>query len=116
VTVEDGMKEQSSEVHNILLNTGDVYRFKLGGLGSAGYDWDYSIEGDEGIVAVSAGSPSPPPKPVSPDLPPDSYSLEYVLLITALKPGNVRIRLSLRRSWEKLKPPIRETTVEINVK
>jgi len=103
------------EAHKINLRPGNTHQLKLGGLGSAGYTWEYAIEAEAGIVALSMESLPPPvcPQPGGPA--PDSYSIERLLIITALTPGVARVRLSLRRPWERGKPPLREMCMEITV-
>jgi hypothetical protein len=111
-----GTKELLLEAYyDIKLRPGDTHRLKLGGLGSAGYAWEYAIEGKAGIVAVTVESiPSPCyPKPGGP--PPDSYSIDQLLIITALTPGVAKVRVSLRRPWERDKPPLREICMDIVV-
>lgn len=110
-----GMKDLSLEAHKINLRAGDTHQLKLGGLGSAGYAWDYAIEGDTGIVAISIESLPPPPRPSPGGPPPDSYSTEELLSITALAPGVIKVRLIMRRSWERDKLPLREIFLEISV-
>ena len=110
-----GTKELSLEVHKINLRPGDTHQFRLGGLGSAGYNWEYALEGDEGVVTVSTKSIPPPPKPRPGGPAPDSYSVEQLLTITALKPGVAKVSVSLRRSWERDKPALREIRTEIVV-
>ncbi len=98
VTGVAGTKGLSLETYEISLRPGEKYQLKIGGLGSAGYRWEQDIEGEVGIVAVSMESLPPPIRPLPGGAAPDSYSIEQLLIITALAPGIVKVHLSLRTS------------------
>ena len=110
-----GTRDLSLEAHEIKLRPGETHQLKLGGLGSAGYAWECEMGGEAGIVEVSTESLPSPPRPQPGGPAPDSYSIKRVLIITALTPGVASVRLSLRRPWERDKPPLREVRMEITV-
>jgi predicted secreted protein len=111
-----GMRGQSSELHKIRLKVGDEHHLRLKGLGSAGYDWKLALEGLPEIVKWDMLPVSIQEHPAIPGgLPPDSSNVDSELIITALHPGRTRIRLSLCRAWEKDRPPLNETILDIAV-
>ncbi len=89
----------------------------LGGLASAGYVWGEAIEGSSGVVRLAMetaeGPAPPPPAPGGP--PPGTSSRDQAYLITAIKPGQARVRFYLHRPWERDKPPLREVIVDVTV-
>jgi hypothetical protein len=99
----------------IELAVGQKHSFTLEGLGGAGYTWEYSIEGDQDVVAISVTQLGQPPQATPGGLPPDSFSLDTQVTITGLTPGRVILRLQLRRSWERDKPPLKEQVLRIRV-
>lgn len=109
------MRELSLETHEINLRVGDTHKSQIGGLGSAGYGWDYAVEGDPDIVTVSIESLPPPLPPPPGGTPPDTYSAEQLVVITAEAPGEATVRLLLRRPWEHDKPALREIRFEISI-
>ena len=101
---------------NVELRPGQVHRLKLGGLGSAGYTWEYRVEGDAGAVVVSMASGPPPPPAAPGGPPPDSYSVEQELVITARAPGVARITASLSRPWQRGQPALKVIEAEVTVR
>jgi predicted secreted protein len=108
------MKEAFCEVYKTSLKTGQFYSLKLGGLGSAGYLWEYNVGANEGIVKLDIERSSPPPKSPGQNLP-SNYSVEETLIITALNQGFAKVEARLRRPWEKDKQPLRTVLVEVTV-
>lgn len=109
--------EASSEV---VLRPGDEYPVVLGGLGSAGYAWEFEVDGPSDVIAVqsvpSISSTS------SKDSQPDAHrstlqttSVEHIFVIEALEPGKAEARFLLKRPWEKSGPPVRTVTVRVTV-
>lgn len=90
--------------YDLALRVGDAHRLRLGGLGSAGYAWEYEVEGDAGAVTVSMASDPSPPRAPPGGPPPSSYSVEHELVIAARAPGVARITASLRRPWQRGQP------------
>jgi hypothetical protein len=109
------MRDLSLETHNVSLRPGEIYRFELGGLGSAGYIWGYEIYGDPGIFTISLEPYNIPPSPPPGNLPPSSFSAGIAAIITARESGITTIRFFLHRPWERDKPPLRELSLKIEV-
>lgn len=109
------MKESSSEPHKIELQVGAAYQAKLEVPGGTGYTWEYTIEGPPGIVDVSIEQLGEPPRHERGGPIPDTFSLDKLAIITALKPGMAYVRLSLLRPWERDNPPLKELSFEVNV-
>jgi len=90
---------------------------RLEGLGSAGYDWSATVQGPRDVIrwslepAYEASDAAAPPG----GLPPDNISPEMMLIITALRPGRVRLILIHRRPWEAGKPPRREISLDLQI-
>ena len=101
-------------MRELTLSVGDRHELELRGLGSAGYSWDTSVDGPEGVVEVRRLPPgrSPNAEPGGP--PPDNISLPERLEITAVGAGRVRLRLALRREWE-TEQPLEQDELEITV-
>lgn len=111
--VPDGTRESSLEASSVHLRVGETHRLRLPGLGSAGYGWEMSVEGDGEAVGVSKEF-LPPPLPTGGPLP-AGYSRDEEVVITALAPGTATVRLVQRRSWEGEKPPLKELLLEVRV-
>jgi predicted secreted protein len=103
------------EALSIVLQTGDQHRLYLGGLGSAGYSWETDIIGQAGIVQLLLEPLSLPPSPPPGAPSPATFSVEFMLVITAQAPGTTEVRARLRRPWEKNRPPMRELRLDISV-
>ena len=106
----DGEKEQSSETFDIILHEGSVYRQSFKGLGSAGYTWNFFVEGSPDVILVEFTTIKPPIMNM-----PSSYDTDYLYTITALKQGRVSVRFYLHRVWEHDKPPLRECIINVSV-
>ncbi|SEL24884.1 protease inhibitor I42 family protein [Nitrosovibrio tenuis] len=112
--------EASSE---LVLHPGAEYRVVLGGLGSAGYVWEFQINGPPGVIAIRPVLPvlpeSPPKAPDAPDAAHPSAlqttSVEHTFIIDALEPGEAEALFFLRRPWQKDVPPVRTVTVRVTV-
>lgn len=98
----------------IALRPGETYAIPLQGRGSAGYSWSYTISGDRNAVEVRIEGPREPPH--LPGGRPAAGSVQEQLLVTAVSPGRVDIKLAQRRSWEKDKSPLAEQTVVVSVR
>jgi predicted secreted protein len=93
------------------LNVGETYTLRLKNLASAGYIWNYSMEGDEHAASVSKAVPDTMPNVASAG----TFNGEQGFVIQAQKPGNIIYHFALRRSWEKDKPPAQAFTLEVHV-
>jgi len=86
----------------------------LGGLGSAGYVWEFEVDEPPGVIAVRPGLSSVvPPHANHSRL--QTYSVEHTFIIDALRPGKAEVRFLLRRPWQKDVPPARTVTVHVTV-
>jgi predicted secreted protein len=110
-----GMKESSLEPHKISLRVGGTHQLKLEGPGSTGYTWEYVIEGSLGVVGISIEQLGEPPRHPRGGPIPDTYSLDTLFVITALKQGTTKVRLFLLRPWERDRPPLKELYLDIAV-
>ena len=109
------MKDLSSDPHKINLQVGGTHQLRLQGPGGTGYTWEYSIEGSAGIVSVLMEQIGEPPHNLSGGPIPDTYSLDGLFVITALKPGMAKVKLVLRRPWEHDNPPLKELCFDVFV-
>lgn len=103
------------ERHEVVLPVHGVFRLDIGGLGSAGYAWSHDTRGEPGVLAVALEAQSAPATATPGGLPPDSSSVRYVLVLTAQAPGEATVHVTLRRPWERQKPPLREVAVHVTV-
>ncbi len=95
------------------LKAGEIYTFRLKGLGAAGFNWEYDTEETGKVVSVSLELINDRKK--TGPLPP-GYSLDVLATIHSIEPGHATVHLIQRRSWEKNKPPLKEYVIEIIVK
>ena len=98
------------EAYKLTLHTGSVHSRTLSGLGSAGYDWDFAIEGPRDILSVSEETITPANISL-----PATFDNDHIFTIKALKQGKARVRLYLHRSWEHNKPPLEEIIIDVLV-
>ncbi len=103
------------EASSVTLRVGETHNLRLQGLGSAGYGWEVSIDGDGGAVWVSKEVLDTPGHPPAGGPPPSGYSRDEALSITAVALGRATIHLVQRRSWEREKPPLNELVLEVHV-
>lgn len=99
----------------INLGVGQKFVLRLKGLGSAGYTWDYTIEGNDRVVSISREMAGRPPAPPAGGPPPATYSLDELFTVQAHEPGRVLIHFLQRRPWEKDRPPQQEHVLEVLV-
>ncbi len=110
--MRDQYLEASSEV---VIRPGGTHRITLGGLGSAGYLWEFEIDGPPGVVAVRSDfSTQKDPAHINPSALQTS-SVEHLFIIEALKPGKAEVWFLLRRPWQKDTPPVRTVAVHVTV-
>ncbi len=99
----------------IVIRPGGTRRIMLGGLGSAGYLWEFEIEGPAGVIAVH---PDFSMQKDSTHIHPSTLqtsSVEHLFIIDALRPGKAEVRFLLRRPWQKDTPPVRTIAVHVTV-
>ena len=104
------MKEKSLEVSNLVMPIGSTHKQTFSGLGTAGYAWDFMMDGSTDILSVSHKTEKTPVKTI-----PSTYDNNDIYNIIALKPGEVRVRFFLHRPWEHEKPPLREVIINVSV-
>ena len=93
------------------LSVGDAHRVRLPGLGTAGYRWIATVEGDAGVAEVAdAGVEPPPARRIG-------ASSDELFDIRAVGPGATRVRFVQRRPFEPDDvPPAAEEVVEVRVR
>ena len=87
---------------DIVLAVGETTRLALPGRGSAGFGWSIESQGDRDAIAIERTTGKSPELPAAGGLPPPSYSLDEILVITALREGSVTLDADLRRHTEPL--------------
>jgi predicted secreted protein len=95
----------------IRLKTGETTSITLNGLATAGYQWNYTIEGDKDCVEVSKDY-APLRKSIQKNV---GASADEVFTITAQKKGTANIYFSQQRSWEKSADASNEKKVTVTV-
>jgi hypothetical protein len=102
-------------VPEVELKVGELHGLELRGLGGAGYSWEASVEGQEGVVEVRRASSGPlPGRTAAGGPPPDNRSLPEAFEVVAVGAGRVRVRFALRRAWEQ-ESPLEETELDVIV-
>ena len=76
---------------------GEQVRIVLPGRGSGGFVWSFSQEGDAGVISTARMAGERPPMPPAGGPPPNSFSLDEVLVITGVRPGAVVLNGRLAR-------------------
>jgi predicted secreted protein len=96
---------------SLRLRAGDAYPIRLPGLGTVGYEWTVTIEGDQGAVSVAETEAAPPP---GGDIP--GQSREDVFVLTAREHGHAVVHFAQRRPFEPDRPPrdVRDFEVQID--
>ena len=101
------MAEENME--ELKLKKGESATIKLKGLGTAGYQWDYTISENKNIATVSKDFILPgnlTQKNVG-------ASADEVFTITAIEKGIVNIFFFQKRSWEQNTNPINSRKVKV---
>jgi predicted secreted protein len=111
-----GMKDRCSEAQSeIILHPGEEHCVVLGGLGSAGYVWEFEVDEPSGVIAVRSGLSSAKVPAHANHSRLQTYSVEHTFIIDALKPGKAEVRFLLRRPWQKDAPSARTVTIHVTV-
>ncbi|MEO6916200.1 MAG: protease inhibitor I42 family protein [Chitinophagaceae bacterium] len=100
---------------SITLKVGEKHRMPMDQLGSAGYSWEYIIEKGKDIIQITQNGLTVPPVPTTKSRIPSTYEVKLEFIITGIKPGLARVKFFLHRVWEKNKPPLKESSVNITV-
>ncbi|MGH2564369.1 MAG: protease inhibitor I42 family protein [Ginsengibacter sp.] len=98
-----------ADVEEIKLKTGESTTFKLKGLATAGYEWNYAIDNNENLITVSKDftlTEKITRKNVG-------TSADEVFTINANKKGQVNIYFFQKRGWEKNVDPVNEKKIKI---
>ncbi len=102
----------SNGTQSIVLAVGETTRVALPGRGSAGFSWSIEKQGDADAIAIERQAGERPELPPAGGLPPPSFSLDEVLVITALRAGVVTLDAALRRHTE---APIETRRIRIEI-
>lgn len=107
------MTPPASFPDRLRLRSGETSQLRLPGLGTAGYGWQCTVEGDAGAVTIERSSA---PLEAMPGYRPQTGNRDEVLVVRGVSPGRVRLVLELRRPWEAAVPPLerREVSVEVD--
>ena len=99
----------------IRLRPGDGHVLSFPGMGAAGYEWSFDVEGDAEAVTVvrrpASGEGGGEP---ARDLPAGA-SVPERFAIVARAPGRASVHFAQRRRWEVGAPPLEERTVDVEV-
>lgn len=102
-------------MHSIKLKVGELYRMPMDQLGTAGYIWEYIIEKGKDVIHITQHGLTVPPVTGTKSRIPNTYEGKLEFIITGIKPGLARVKFILHRVWEKNKPPLKESSVNILV-
>jgi len=99
-------------ITQLRLVVGEQAELTLPGLGTAGYRWSETIDGDAEAVTVQwqRGFSADEAKPRL-----AGAGAPERLMLTAIAPGRLNVRLEQRRPWES-GPPKAERVVEVEVR
>jgi hypothetical protein len=82
---------------SVRLAVGEQVQVALPGRGSGGFVWSVAPSGDAGIVSIERKSASRPPMPPPGGAPPNSFSLDEILVITGRRIGTAVLDARLSR-------------------
>jgi hypothetical protein len=99
----------------VALAVGEERRFRLPGLGSAGYTWHVRVEGPEGVVTTSRAAAGDPAELWDAEGRPQAGSIDEEVTIRGETPGEVIVNLAQRRPWKRDDPPRLHATVRVSV-
>ncbi|KAA9034354.1 protease inhibitor I42 family protein [Ginsengibacter hankyongi] len=96
-------------IEEIVIQPGGSKTIKLKGLASAGYEWNYTIEGNNDLVTISKEFV------LTEELTQKNMgaSADEVFTIKANKKGSVVIYFFQKRGWEKDIAPVHEKTIRV---
>ena len=97
------------------LKVGETHAVRPRGRGTAGYVWEYSVDGTQGVVSVSHTTVGERPQAPPGGPPPSSYSLDDQFVIKGESPGSVRLHFVQRRPWESQQPPSSKLDIDVTV-
>ena len=99
--------------HRILLNLGKSHTLRLPSRGPAGYDWIFTIEGDESVVDVSRSAAWSPDMSGSQLLP--GQGIDQIFTVVAVSTGHAVIRFEQRLPYQPEEPPVDERVLDVTV-
>jgi hypothetical protein len=92
-----GPAMMDAAAQSIRLVLGEQVQVALPGRGSGGFVWSVAPSGDAGIVSIERKSASRPPMPPPGGAPPNSFSLDEILVITGRRIGTAVLDARLSR-------------------
>ena len=99
----------------IRLRPGDSHVLWFPGMGAAGYEWSFEVEGDAEAVTVIRDPAADEGGGGTAQESPAGASLPERFAIVARAPGRASVRFAQRRRWEAGVPPLEERTVDVEV-
>jgi hypothetical protein len=93
---------------------GQQVRVSLPSRGSGGFGWSFNPEGDAGVISIARVAGERPPLPPAGGPPPNSFSLDEVLVITGVRPGAVVLNGRLARPGGE-QAPIEQRRIRVEV-
>ena len=97
----------------IELKVGEAHTLRLQGLGTAGYVWNCTVEGNANVIEVTVGRDSQSQQPDDSVL--FGSSLDEIYTVLGRETGQTTIHLAQRRLWETDQPPLKNYRIEITV-
>jgi predicted secreted protein len=105
--------DQQPPPDQLSIGVGEERTFDLAGAGSAGYEWELVLSGDDRAVVASVRS-SPPPL-VQPGATPVGRSARKHLVLEGSRPGTATVELRLRRSFAPASSPLASHRIVVTV-
>jgi hypothetical protein len=99
---------------SISLTVGGQVRVALPGRGSGGFVWSVVASGDADIVSIERRAGVRPPLPPAGGAPPDSFSLDEILVITGRRVGSGVLDARLSRPGNE-QAPVDERRIRVEV-
>lgn len=97
----------------ILLKVGEVQTIRLQSLGTAGYVWNCTVEGNTTAIAVTLERAGQPPQSEAPVV--VGSSSDEVITLVGQEPGQATLHLVQQRPWETSQPPLKQYRIEVTV-
>lgn len=101
------------ETREILLTSGSSTEVVLPGHASSGRLWHFEVDGDKSALSITLRRRPALELPPSGGLPPPSYSLDEILVITGIHPGTAELVLTLMRPDEVAPAEVRRIVVRV---
>ena len=98
---------------DLRLVPGQDARIRLGGAGSAGYQWTWNLDGDVDAITVAIESAPAAAAPPTGGL--RSGSLDQIIVVRGARKGFTRLYLSLVRSFQPDRPPLSRYSIDVTV-